>query len=152
MEKTNCFRRRARKRLILQFFEDSDLDNEVTLKTRSKSLNHITSSFCRCNLENKVKFTKVYLCKFGQNPSHDSEDNAQKRSYMDAKGIRTKNNISFHPSGLGDIKMFQERERKLILTSIQIHNSVLIRRKALLPNINSYTKFEENWSKNAPMD
>ena len=30
----------------------------------------------------------MYLCKFGQNSSTGSEDNARKRSYADANGIR----------------------------------------------------------------
>ena len=50
----------------------------------------------------------MYLCKFGQNPSNVSEDNARKRSYMyagadanvDADGIRTKINVS-PPFGFG---------------------------------------------------
>ena len=50
----------------------------------------------------------MYLCKFGQNPSTGSEDNAGKRRYTDvdadaiadanAEGIRTKNNMSHLPS------------------------------------------------------
>ena len=51
----------------------------------------------------------MYLCKLGQNPSNGSEDNARKRSYADADadadGIRTKNSISSHPSGFGNITM-----------------------------------------------
>ena len=46
----------------------------------------------RCDLENWV------------NPSIGSKDNAQKRSYADADGIRTKNNIFPSPFGWGDIK------------------------------------------------
>ena len=33
---------------------------------------------------------KMYLCKYGQNPSTVSEDNAQKRSYVGAEKIHTK--------------------------------------------------------------
>ena len=42
----------------------------------------------------------MYLCKFGQNPSIGSKDNARKRSNADADpdGIRTKNNMSPPPS------------------------------------------------------
>ena len=79
--------------------------------------NHISdiSKYC-CDLENEAKVTKsnqlvplptMYICKFGPNPSNGSEDNAQKRSYgdadADADGIHTKDNMSHHPSGLGDI-------------------------------------------------
>ena len=64
--------------------------------------NHISDiSKCCCDLENKVKVTKLqstlsplptmYLCKFGQNPSTGSG----KQSYIDAdaNGICTKNNM-----------------------------------------------------------
>ena len=48
----------------------------------------------------------MYLCKFGQNLSIGSKDNARKRSNADADadadGIRTKNNMS-PPFGWGDI-------------------------------------------------
>ena len=40
----------------------------------------------------------MYICKFGQNPSTDSEGNAQKRSNVNAKGICTENNTSPLPS------------------------------------------------------
>ena len=44
----------------------------------------------------------MYLCKFGQNPSTGSKDITSERSYADADGIRTKNNMS--PAfGWGDI-------------------------------------------------
>ena len=36
----------------------------------------------------------MYLCKFGENLSIGSKDNARKRSYADADGIYTKNNMS----------------------------------------------------------
>ena len=61
----------------------------------------------------------MYLCKCGQNPSNFSEDNAQKRCYADADAdddaerIRTKNNMSPHPSGLGDINTRHHFENNL---------------------------------------
>ena len=51
----------------------------------------------------------MYICKIDQKPANGSEDNAWKRSYADAdtdadaEVIRTENNMSPHPSGLGDI-------------------------------------------------
>ena len=56
-------------------------------------------------------------------------------------------------------EMPQIESEKQFLTSIKSHNSVLIRRnlpicnpKAFLPNINSITKFEENWFKMHPSE
>ena len=56
-----------------------------------------------------------------------------------------------------DKEMPKIENENQFLTSIKGHNSVLICRKlpicnpkTLLPNINSYAKFEENWLKNAP--
>ena len=43
----------------------------------------------------------MYMCKFGQNPSTGSEDNARNEK-VDADGIPTQNNISPHPPGWGD--------------------------------------------------
>ena len=66
-------------------------------------------SKCRCHLVDRSRSPKsnklltlsqqcTYLCKFGQNTSTDSEDNARKRSYADADAnvdeIRAKNNMS----------------------------------------------------------
>ena len=54
----------------------------------------------RVTHENDVKVTKIlstlfallimYLCKFGENPSTDSENNIQKQSFAKADGICTK--------------------------------------------------------------
>ena len=53
----------------------------------------------------------MYTCTFRQNASNGSEDNAGKRSFADVNadadldGIQSKNNMSPHPSGLGDITL-----------------------------------------------
>ena len=44
--KTHWFRTELRKAYFTVFFKDEDHDNEVTLKTRSKSPNYINSLFC----------------------------------------------------------------------------------------------------------
>ena len=57
----------------------------VTLKMRSRSpkSNQLFSPL-----------PTMYLCKFGQNPSTGSKDITSERSYADADGIHTKNNMS----------------------------------------------------------
>ena len=61
-----------------------------------------------------------FLCQFGLNPSSGSEDIVQTKSYADADGIHTKNNMSPTPS---------EGGHNEILMSIKDRNSVKILRK-----------------------
>ena len=66
----------------------------------------------------------MYLCKLGQDPSTDSEDNALKQSYTvagtDTDGILTKTNMSPLNWGWGDINIICVILKSILMTHLLI--------------------------------